>query len=230
MSPEIVAAIIGGIAVVLSAVIAGIFKLKERGEEDKQSAQAGGHVIQARDNVAQNINIVEKAQSRNYQKYDLLEVVSEIKEYANTILIENQKTLRPLFSKKPTRNEVKESLEILFNEQHGRANFGEWQGYLTNALEKKEYQPAKYMIVELLSLLEQLHASLYSYYSSSDFRLNNYETMKHYMVVSIENDNVSIEQLRLSAKDYLEFLRSLIEKIGVINGKLKFLSELEKRT
>ncbi len=159
-----------------------------------------------------------------HRNEELLDIVIQIKKYANIILIENEKTLSPLFHDKPNRKKIKNSLHELFIEQKGRANFGEWEGYLTNAHKIIKYRPVKRLIAELITLLGQLHNSLYSYSDSSRAGESNFNTMKHYMMASIENESVSITNLRLSADSYLEFIRGKIEKIGVIAGKLKALA------
>ncbi|NPA72174.1 MAG: hypothetical protein GXO35_05020 [Gammaproteobacteria bacterium] len=223
MEAEVVAAIISGIAVVFAAVIAGVFAIKKRNEDkNSQSAQAGGHVIQASGQITQNISINDPTAILSHQTDELLEIVSSIKDYANNILVENEIILSPLFSEKPKRDEVKEGIVKLFTEQRGRANFGEWEGYLTNALMLDKYQNVKDLIIELLLLLKQLHNSLYSYYDNSPYlRKNNVKTMKYYMIAMLENKDVSIEQLKISANAYLEFLRNTVEKIGMISGTLK---------
>ena len=220
MKPEILAAIISGAAVVLAAVIAGIFKIKKSSEEkDNQSAQAGGHVIQASGQVTQNINISEQI-TQPYEKKDLLAVTSQINKYANGILIENEKILSPIFSENPQRKKINKNMEKLFHIQHGRASFGEWQGYLTSMLDSTKNQIEKDLVTELLTLLSQLHDSLYAYNSpSSTLPLHKYQ-----MLANIKDDVIAIEHLQLSAKYYLENLRSIIEKIGVITGRLKSLS------
>jgi len=232
MDKEVIGAIVGGIATIVAALIAGILKKRDKKDSNgRQSAQAGWNVIQASgQQITQNINIDGAPVPPTSQKEDeLLKRVSEIKDYANSILIDNETVLSPLFSEHPKREKVRESLRKLFIEQRGRANFGEWEGYLTNILSHDKYQESRDLIAELLTLLRQLHGSLYSYANSTESRMNNLETMKWYVWASSEDEAISIEQLRTIANDYLEYLRSLIEKIGVTTGRLKSQA-IDKRT
>lgn len=225
MYKEVIAAIVGGVATIVAALIAGVFAAKKRDKKDAnaQTALAGRNVIQTSgQGITQHISVHEPITPLTTQEEnELLKKTYEIKDYANRILIDNERVLSPLFSKRPKRGKVRESLRKLFTEQQSRANFGEWEGYLTNLLSLDSYQDSKDLIEELLKLLRQLHDSLYSYKDSTESRLNNYETMKWYVWASSNDEDISLEQLRSIAIDYLEYLRSLVEEIGVIAGRLK---------
>jgi hypothetical protein len=60
MEKEVIAAIIGGTAAILVAIIGGYFSLKKRDSSSKpeQTAQTGGHAFQASGNASQHVYIV----------------------------------------------------------------------------------------------------------------------------------------------------------------------------
>ncbi len=237
---EITAAIIGLIGAIIAAII-GLRKKKRNKDSELPTVQSGGHSIIATDHAVQNVFMnKQNIPDPQTQKYDeIVDVAEKIKMKANQILEENEEILSPLLNEKPNRMVIGENMNLLFNIQHSRADFGEWKTFLeTKASLEKSFE-TKIVINELVSLVEKLHNTLYSYSSSLDIREGKLDQMagltKKYLVTQFltREDETQLGQdtvlkLRAIANDYLEYLRGLTEAIGGITGRLRALSQHSK--
>jgi len=215
MEKEIIAAIISAVAVVIAAIIGGIFawKKKDKSGESTQTALTGGHAFQASGNSHQHVYISETKETIEKPPDQLLITVAEIKEYTNGILVENQQILNPVFTKKPQLNKVRDEMIRLFGIQKARGKFGDWIAFLEHEQENEVNSKVTKEIGELITILKGLHESFYSYVDSPK--------NKSHIISRLDNGEISISEIQMMATNYLEHLRSAVERIGAINGKLK---------
>lgn len=162
---------------------------------------------------------------------NLVNTANEILKCVDSSLKENQKIITPFLQNKSKREEVLSKVESLFNNQRDRGNFGTWQATLEHAiLQTKENPQLQDAINQLLKILRQFHQSFYSYYKSNAENPEKYQTPKYekYFIayaLNKEQSGFADEKVDTIAREYLESLRDLVEKMGSITFRLKTLVE-----
>ena len=245
MSSEITVAIISALAVIIAAIVTGIFSIAKRKGDNKeastrspqQTVQAGSNAIVARDGAVQNVSInsqlpLSPSPWTLSDSQKLLEVTDQITNRASEILEDNEKVLSSLFRDNPNRTQIRDNMMDLFTIQRSRASFGEWKAFLESMTVAGNNPEITEILKELVEYLEDLHDTLYSYSRSSETRARNVKllelftkdqlfTKKQIVTMVLDDENRTLQELQSIANDYLEYLRELTENIGRINGQLK---------
>ena len=231
MSDQIIAEIIASVGAVIAAIIGGIFLLHStKAKKEKNNTpniKSGGNTIIASEKATQNIFFSPSSEPmktpEEKRRIKLVETAEKIKERANSILIENEEILTPLFQPRPKVLVVRKAMVDLFNKQKSRADFSDWIGYLETEKEKEQNAKFKEYIGELLIPTIQLSNALYSNPNISLDGQVVYISKKKFLMADVLSGNVPLPEIRKFTEDYLEYLRDLISNIGQASGKIKSL-------
>ena len=152
----------------------------------------------------------------------ILKIAEEILETANSSLIENEKALNPLFQDILQVETVHNRMTELYHNQRNRGDFGRWESFLKTALSKETELEIKSVIGNLLSDIDKLHDAFYSQIPyPNDKPSKNVTLQKLSLGTALGGYILDPEEIIQTAHRYLDYLRELIQDIGLRVGLLR---------
>lgn len=149
--------------------------------------------------------------------HEILRVTDEILSTVNGIVVENEDALIPFLLNSANRSISRENFHALLERQEHRGEFGEWRAFLSEQLLLEKDPGIADVIDELLEILENLHSAFYSYAED----LYPFTKWDFLAGLSREDIEISDDEIKRIAREYLDFLRNSVEKIGACVGKLR---------
>lgn len=168
-----------------------------------------------------------KAEARAERFKNLVAAAEEILEVATQSLMENQEALAPLFAphfpNAKIQTMVYRNMVNLYHNQRNRGDFGRWRAFLEVGQDKEEDLKTRFLISDLIDAISKLADAFYlpRPHPSKNTKLS---VVKALAPNEKGPDAVNDGDILEIADRYLNDLRSTVEKIGEIVGKLKAMA------
>jgi hypothetical protein len=167
-----------------------------------------------------------EAGERNTSKIELVrlqQVAEQLFDHANQALQENQEALTPALQGLETTKQAVEKMVGIFHRQRSRGFFTRHEAYLHEILQKHDSDNSELLKIteELRKIVDDLIEIFYSYAEEYDGRLiSKSNILRKEILLDLD----SIESLSFFER-YLEGIRSRVERISRIIGKLFAMNE-----
>ncbi len=160
------------------------------------------------------------------KKEEVIAILESIYKIVNSILIENEEILSPLFTHNYNIEEVHDKMVLLFNNQRNRGNFKRWIIYLTKQLKSDSLPEGS--ITHIKNAIHLLNEFFRFFYEKvpQDLKGNNLkiainELQDEYpptkgIVANIINpsQNYEVREMQVLASRYLDDIRNAVEDFG----------------
>ncbi|GAB4200767.1 MAG: hypothetical protein OHK0022_22210 [Roseiflexaceae bacterium] len=161
----------------------------------------------------------EENQKEDYQKRleYFIRVSEEVKNYSNSVTLENQRILSAFLIDTNTRMEIAKDLHSLFHHQENRGSFAQWEAFFQNQINKESNNGIKQILQDMLNTVILLRETIYSnekQYITKRFLLMQFQK---------NNDELDAASLQEAIQEYFDKLRSIEERVGRIVGDLQSL-------